>query len=60
VLKIFFCVIVPLKYGKISRTNKYSKTKTVVQSKKGPAGMDIFGTKKIHVIGKTGTMVTII
>jgi hypothetical protein len=36
------------------------KTKIFLQIKKGPAGMEIFGSKKIQVIGKTGIMVTMI
>jgi hypothetical protein len=36
------------------------KTKIFLQIKKGPTGMEIFGSKKIIVIGKTRTMLTII
>jgi hypothetical protein len=36
------------------------KTKMFLHTKKGPGGMEIFVSKKTHVIGKTGIMVTII
>jgi len=39
--------------------NIKKKNKIFLQIKNGPAGMEIFGSEKIHVIGKTGIMVTI-
>ena len=47
-------------HWRVAKRLSYIKDARCLKVKKGPAGMEIFGSKMIHVIGKTVIMVTII